>query len=188
MEKERKQSLNTAIASIDHADCHINLIDTPGAADFRGPTLSALAAVETCAIVVNAHNGIEYGTQRMMHHAKSRGLARVLIVNKIDAQGVNLAAVLAQIQATFGKECLPLNLPAGGGTKVVDCFFNTEGTADFGAVDAAHRALVEQVVEVDPDFVDRYLNDGDIDAAELHAPLEQALVSVRVRRKGPRVS
>src|SRR4029450_7872822 len=46
---------------------------------------------------------------------------------------------------------------------------------DFGAVDAAHRALVEQVVEVDAAFVDRYLNDGDVDAAELHAPLEQAL-------------
>ena len=59
--------------------------------------------------------------------------------------------------------------------KVVDCFYNREGTVDFGSVDAAHRALVEQVVEVDADFVDRYLNDGDIDAGELHAPLEQAL-------------
>ena len=54
MEKERKQSLNTVIASIDRpnaseGDCHINLIDTPGAADFRGPTLTALAAVATCA-------------------------------------------------------------------------------------------------------------------------------------------
>src|SRR5262249_3805831 len=74
MEKERKQSLNTVIASIDRGDCHINLIDTPGAQDFRGPTLTALAAVETCAIVVNAHAGIEYGTQRMMHYAKERRL------------------------------------------------------------------------------------------------------------------
>ena len=59
--------------------------------------------------------------------------------------------------------------------KVVDCFYNREGHSDFGSVDAAHRALVEQVVEVDAAFVDRYLNDGDIDAGELHAPLEQAL-------------
>ena len=48
--------------------------------------------------------------------------------------------------------------------KVVDCFYNRDGHSDFGAVDAAHRALVEQVVEVDADFVDRYLNDGDVDA------------------------
>ncbi|HEY9064589.1 MAG TPA: elongation factor G, partial [Burkholderiaceae bacterium] len=83
--------------------------------------------------------------------------------------------LVRQIQETFGKECLPLNLPAAGGTKVVDCFFNTEGEADFSSVEAAHRALVEQVVEVDPDFVERYLNDGDVDPRELHAPLEEAL-------------
>jgi elongation factor G len=68
-----------------------------------------------------------------------------------------------------------VNLPDAAGSAVVDCFYNRAGHSDFGAVDTAHRALVEQVVEVDPDFVDRYLNDGDVDASELHAPLEQAL-------------
>jgi hypothetical protein len=58
---------------------------------------------------------------------------------------------------------------------VVDCFFNRDGHSDFGSVDAAHRALVEQVVDVDEALLDRYLNDGDVDPAELHAPLEQAL-------------
>jgi elongation factor G len=86
-----------------------------------------------------------------------------------------LAELLADLQATFGKECLPLNLPDAGGTRVVDCFYNRDGHSDFGSVDEAHRALVEQVVEVDAVFVDRYLNDGDVDASELHAPLEQAL-------------
>src|SRR5207244_10409225 len=70
---------------------------------------------------------------------------------------------------------LPLNLPAARGTQVVDCFFNPSGEADFSSVELAHRALVEQVVEVDPEFVERYLNDGDVDPSELHAPLEQAL-------------
>jgi elongation factor G len=111
----------------------------------------------------------------MMEYAASRHLDRMIVVNKIDAAGVDLAGLLAQIQATFGKECLPLNLPDAGGTKVVDCFYNREGHSDFGSVDSAHRALVEQVVEVDAAFVDRYLNDGDIDPGELHAPLEQAL-------------
>src|SRR5207244_833645 len=70
---------------------------------------------------------------------------------------------------------LPLNLPAARGTQVVDCFFNPSGEADFSSVELAHRALVEQVVEVDPEFVERYLNEGDVDPSELHAPLEQAL-------------
>ena len=56
---------------------HVNLIDTPGYPDFRGPTLSALAAVETLAIVVDADTGIGYGTRRMMEYAKARNLCRV---------------------------------------------------------------------------------------------------------------
>jgi len=100
---------------------------------------------------------------------------RLIVINKIDAAEVDLPGLLAQIQATFGKECLPINLPDAGATKVVDCFFNREGHSDFGSVDAAHRALVEQVVDVDEALLDRYLNDGDVDPAELHAPLEQAL-------------
>ena len=126
-------------------------------------------------MVVNAATGIEPMTLRMMAYAAERHLARMVIVNKIDTQGVDLAGLLAQIQATFGRECLPLNLPAAGGTQVVDCFFNREGESDIGSVESAHRALVEQVVEVDAAFVDRYLSEGDVDAAELHAPLEQAL-------------
>jgi elongation factor G len=89
-----------------------------------------------------------------------------------------LQALLGQIQATFGRECLPVNLPAARGEAVVDCFYNMaqdSPATDFSSVEQAHRALVEQVVEVDAAFVERYLNDGDVDPQELHAPLEQAL-------------
>ncbi|MEX8493036.1 elongation factor G, partial [Sphaerotilus sp.] len=104
---------------------------------------------------------------------------RMVIVNRIDVPGFDAAVLLAQIQAAFGRECLPLNLPANGGREVVDCWFAPEATpgheADCSSVAAAHRALVEQVVEVDSAFVERYLEEGDVDACELHAPLEQAL-------------
>ena len=175
LERRMQHSLNTSVMHCTHAGTRIHLLDTPGGPDFLGHSLPALEAVETAAVVVNAAVGVEPMARRMMDYAAARHLDRLVIVNRIDTPGVDLAAVLADIQASFGKECLPLNLPADGATRVVDCFFNREGGSDFGSVDAAHRALVEQVVEVDGDFVDRYLNDGDIDAAELHAPLEQAL-------------
>jgi len=175
LEKRMQHSLNASVMHLTHADTRIHFIDTPGGPDFLGQSLPALEAVETAAIVINAGTGIEPMAQRMMDYAASRHLDRLIVVNKIDAAGVDLPGLLAQIQAAFGKECLPLNLPAAGGTKVVDCFYNREGDSDFGSVDAAHRALVEQVVEVDGDFVDRYLNDGDVDPSELHKPLEQAL-------------
>ena len=175
LERRLQHSLNSAVMHTHWQGSRIHFIDTPGAADFIGQTLPALEAVETAAVVISAVTGIEPMAVRLMQQAADRGLDRLLIVNKIDAPGVDLPGLLAQIQATFGKECLPLNLPDAGGTQVVDCFYNRSGHSDFGAVDTAHRALVEQVVEVDAGFVDRYLEDGDIDPAELHAPLEQAL-------------
>ena len=175
LERRAQHSLNASILHLDHAGTRVHVIDTPGLPDFVGQSLPALEAVETAVIVINAAIGIEPMAQRMMEYAASRHLDRVIVVNKIDAQEINLPRLLEQIRATFGKECLPLNLPDDGGARVVDCFYNREGHSDFGAVDAAHRALVEQVVEVDAAFVERYLNDGDVDASELHAPLEQAL-------------
>ncbi|MFT4193772.1 elongation factor G [Ottowia sp.] len=175
LEVKAQHSLQSALMHCEHAGCRIHLIDTPGAPDFIGQSLPALEAVETAAIVINAAAGIEPMARRMMDYAAERQLDRLVIVNRIDAEGADLPALLADIQAAFGKACLPLNLPDAGATKVVDCFYNRDGHSDFGAVADAHRALVEQVVEGDAAFVERYLNEGDVDASELHAPLEQAL-------------
>ncbi|MEZ5607049.1 MAG: elongation factor G [Burkholderiaceae bacterium] len=175
MEVKAQHSLQSSVLHLDHAGCRIHLIDTPGLLDFIGHSLPALEAVETAAIVINATTGIEPMTRRMMEQAAERQLDRLIVVSKIDADGVDLPGLLADIQATFGKACLPLNLPGAGATQVLDCFYNRTGQGDFGTVDDAHRALVEQVVEVDAAFVERYLNEGDVDAGELHAPLEQAL-------------
>lgn len=179
LERKAQHSLNAAIVHFNWRETRVHLIDTPGYADFVGQSMTALEAVDTAAIVVNAQVGIEMMTARMMDWAARRNLCRMIIVNKIEAQGLDLPGLVAQLQAAFGKECLPLNLPANGGTEVIDCFFNPAAPAgheaDFSSVEKAHRALVEQVVEVDPDVVERYLNEGDVDPKELHAPLEQAL-------------
>ena len=176
-EKERKHSIHTAIASIDFGDCHINLIDTAGYADFRGPTLSALSAVETCAVVVNATNGIEHGTRRLMHYARQRGLARMLVINRIDMEGVDLESLIEEIRGEFGNECLPVNLPADRGARVVDCFFAPQGTSDFGDVATAHQRIIDQVVEINERVMGRYLEDGEaaLSPQELHDAFEQCL-------------
>jgi len=175
IEKRMQHSLGASVMHLAHDGVRIHFVDTPGSADFLGQSLPALEAVETAAVVINASTGIEPMAVRMMEYAAARRLDRLIVVNKIDAQGVQLDKLLEEIKTTFGRECLPLNLPLEGGAKVTDCFFCREGESDLGPVDAAHRALVEQVVEVDAAFVDRYLNEGDVDATELHAPLEQAL-------------
>jgi elongation factor G len=177
MEKARQHSLNTAIASTDHGGIHVNLIDTPGFPDFRGPTLSAFSAVETVCVVVNAATGIEYGTRRMMDAAKARQLCRVLVVNKMDAEPARLAALIGELRATFGPECLPINLPARAGTAVVDCFFHPAGDSDVEDVASAHHRIIDQVVEINEEVMGRYLEDGEagLSGQELHDAFEQCL-------------
>ena len=179
LEKQLQHSLKLAVASFDAKTngeaTRIHLLDTPGYPDFLGQSLPALAAVETAAVVINAQNGIEMMTGRFMQWAAKRGLDRLVIVNKIDADNVDLEDLLERIQQTFGKECLPLNLPAADRKKVSDCFFAPSGEADFSSVDEAHRKLVDQVVEVDEKLMEAYLEKGEVTPEELHAPLERAL-------------
>jgi elongation factor G len=182
IERQRGHSLDVGIASIDHGAAgqqhvHVNLIDTPGYPDFRGPALSALAAVETVAIVVDADSGIEYGTRRMMEYAKTRNLCRVLVVNKIDHGDADSARVLEELRETFGPECLPLNLPAEGGKSVIDCFGNTQGNSDLGPVADWHQKIIDQVVEVNETVMEHYLDlgEGGLSGQELHDAFEQCL-------------
>src|SRR5882672_8983444 len=178
-EKQLRHSLKLAVASFDakleDEQIRVHLLDTPGYPDFLGHALPALAGVETAAIVINAQNGIEMMTGRFMQYAQKRGLDRLIIVNKIDAPNVDCEHLLERIQQTFGKECLPLNLPAGNCGKVSDTFFAPSGEADFSSVEEAHRRLIEQVVEVDEKLMETYLEKGEVTPAELHEPLEQAL-------------
>ena len=99
----------------------------------------------------------------------------MIVVNKIDADNVDLAgAARAASRTRFGKECLPINLPAHGGKDVVDCFFNPDGESDFSSVKAAHSALVDQVVEVDEDLMALYLEQGEeLQPEQLHAPVRE---------------
>ncbi len=179
LEKSFRHSLKLAVASFEAPDAdgghRIHLLDTPGYPDFLGHALPALAAVETAAIVVNAQNGIEMMTGRFMQWAAKRGLDRLIIVNRIDAENVDLPGLLDRIQQTFGKECLPLNLPAAKAARVSDCFFAPSGEADFSSVEEAHRKLVDQVVEVDEKLMEAYLEKGEVEPDALHEPLERAL-------------
>ncbi|MDE2407785.1 MAG: GTP-binding protein, partial [Xanthomonadaceae bacterium] len=159
IEKERGHSLDAAIASTDHLassgqQIHLNLIDTPGYPDFRGPALGALAAVETVAIVIDADIGIAHGTRRMLEYAKQRGLCRAIVINKIDHAGADLAALVATLREEFGSEMLPLNLPAEGGSSVIDCYTNSSGDSDLGPVAEWHQKIIDQVVEINENVMD----------------------------------
>nr|VFJ48523.1 MAG: translation elongation factor 2 (EF-2/EF-G) [Candidatus Kentron sp. DK] len=177
-EKEQQRSLNSTLASFDYDGKHINLIDTPGYPDFLGRAITVLPAVETTAVVVEARSGVEMSGRRMMESAAKAALCRMVIVNKIDAEEINLPEVLAQIQETFGSQCLPINLPAGGGNAVVDCFFapSSDKETDFSSVSEVRTQLLEQIVEMDEALMELYLEQGeDLDPAALRDAFGKAL-------------
>lgn len=175
LEKQYQHSLNTAIASLDYEGTHITLIDTPGLTDFRGTTLSAMAATETAAIVINAQAGIELATRRLLRRARQRKLCRMIIINKIDADDIDLEQLINDIREEFGGECLPVNLPAENGTRVRDCFFRAEGQTDILSLPDVHTQIIDQVVEVDEDLMSRYLEQGELSTDELHDAFEKAM-------------
>jgi len=175
-ERELQHSLEPAVCHLAHQDRHINVLDTPGYPDFLPRAVSVLPAVETAVVIVNAQNGIELVTQRMMEAAGERGLGRMIVINKIDAPDTNLEELVNSIRQVFGNECLPMNLPAGGGEKVVDCFFSpSSDTTDFSSVADAHTQIVDQIVEVDESLMEVYLEQGEVTPEQLHDPFEQAL-------------
>lgn len=177
MEQELQHSLDIGITSFNAHGKHVNFLDTPGFPDFLGRSISVLPAVETAVVVINAQAGLEVVTQRMMEAAKRRKLCRAVIVNRIDADGVDLGGLTSEIRDAFGRECLPINLPANGGSQVVDCFFQPGGQAtDFSSVAEAHSQIIDQVVEVDEALMELYLEQGEeLEATQLHDPFEQAL-------------
>ena len=174
LEKTTLHSLRASVLHCDHKGTRIHLIDTPGYPDFLGQAMGALDAAETVAVVVSATNGVELVTRRMMAWASARNLCRMIIVNKIDHEHIDLPLLLEQLQEAFGSEVLPINLPADNGNRVIDCFDHDEGKADFLSVADVHRQVMEQVVEVDDEAMEKYLEEGAVDPTTLHAPLEKA--------------
>ena len=174
-EKHHKHSLVSAVVHLDYGERHINLIDTPGYPDFAGQAYSILPAVETAMVVVNATSGIEMMTRRIMDKAAERKLCRMIVINKIDAENVDLEGLVGQLQESFGPQCLPINLPSGGGAGVIDVFSRAEGRADFSDVHEAHKAIIEQCVEVDEEVAMEYLEGGEVAEDKLHAVFEKAL-------------
>lgn len=176
-EKRLQYSADVAVCHLEHDGAHINLIDTPGSADFAGRALAVLPAAETAIVVINAAAGIELMTRRAMAAAAEMKQARFIVVSHIDSETADLPGLMEQIRESFGRECIPLNLPADGAERVADCYFQPEEAAtDFNSVAGAHTAIVDQVVELDDDLMELYLEQGeDMNPEQLHGAFERAL-------------
>lgn len=181
-EKHHKHSLKSSLVHFIHDRRLFNIIDTPGSGDFMGQAVATLPAVETVLIVIDAAKGIEVTTRRIMKTAAELKMPRMLVINKIDQPGVNLAGLMDEIRTAFGPECLAMNLPIRNNTDVIDVL--DHGTAAGGwdsnliPVGEAHQRIVEQIVEMDEELTGEYFEKGDhLDPMKVHRAFEAALAS-----------
>lgn len=165
--KERRHSTDSTIAYLEHQDKLINLVVTPGMPDYSGPALASLAAVETAIVCISAASGIGVNTRRMFNAAGEMGLARMIVVTRMDAENVDLKALYEGIRETFGATCLPMNLPADGGKRVIDVLSKAEGNADLLDVPHCHTQILDAIVEIDDELMPQYMETGEIPEEKL---------------------
>jgi len=178
-ERERGHSISSAVVYLDYEGRHINVIDTPGYPDFIGPSIMAIPAAEFAMIVVSASSGIETNTRKLYSLAEQVGKPRFVVVNKLDAEDIDLQALVRSIQETFGPQCRCVNLPTRDGQAVVDCLSPTGSGGVQTVMDLAkaHTDLVERIVEADDAMMDSYLAGEQIPAEKLAAGFVKAVAS-----------
>ncbi|AMG10318.1 elongation factor G [Vibrio vulnificus] len=156
----------------------LNIIDTPGLSELLGRSLSVFPAVETSVLVLDPQMPLTQVTDKLFQFAQQQKKCQMIIINKLDNHGNQLEKLLDEIQDHFGSNCLPINLPSADGNKVVDCFFEPQyqQATLLSSVEAAHETLIDQVVEVDEELMELYLEQGsELTPAQLHDPFEEAL-------------
>ena len=183
----RRHSLSMAIAPITLGDERIDLIDTPGVADFVVEVERALAVADVAVVVVSATDGVEVQTEVVWRLAGREGIPRVIVVTKLDRDGAKYDSVLASLRETFGKGVAPVELPIGEGPGfrgIADLLADEaityeEGTARSGSIpeeiaDDEHlvrEQLVEGIVLADDDLMARYLDGDELSMEELEGAL-----------------
>jgi elongation factor G len=181
-EKERKTTIDSSILHCSWQDKEINIIDTPGYPDFISGSIGALSAVETAIIVIAATSGIQVNTQKMWDIASKAGLARVVVITKMDGDNIDFPALLDSIQSAFGEECIPLMLPVGHGPDfkgVVDILNLPDEVPDdvIGDVKDSREKLIEGIVCVCDETMEMYLDGQEIEVEKLHGCFTTAVAS-----------
>ena len=180
-EVKRGGSIQTTLIAITDDGCKLNFLDTPGYDDFRGEVVGALRVVESAAILVDATSGVDVGTERGWGMCESGRLPRLIVINKMDRENADFDRNVADIQATFGRQCVPFQIPVGQ----ADSFQGVISVADPNAavpseladeVESARERLIEAAAESDDELADRYLSGEELTAEEIESALRGAVL------------
>ncbi|WP_343909893.1 elongation factor G-like protein EF-G2 [Nocardioides aquiterrae] len=174
------RSISLAVAALLHQDTKINLIDTPGYADFVGELRAGLRAADCALFVVAANEGVDDGTRSLWRECAAVGMPRAVVITKLDQARADYDGVLRQAQESFGDaaggKVVPLYVPVRSGTDVTGLTGLLRPTPE--AEETGLRGeLIEAVIEESEDetLMDRYVGGEEIAEDVLVADLERAV-------------
>lgn len=184
----QQRSIGLALAPVPHEGVKVNLIDTPGYADFVGELRAGLRAADCALFVIAANEGVDEPTRALWHECDEVGMPRAVVITKLDHARANYANALTAAQAAFGEKVLPLYLPTANGLVGLlsqNQYDYRDGTRTVHPPDdtytvelGEHRGgLIEGIIEESEDesLMERYLGGEPIDEAVLIADLEKAV-------------
>ena len=180
-ERKRGGSVSAAVMNVPWNGAKINVIDTPGYADYRGEVVSGARVADTAVIVVAAQAGVEVGTSQMWNLAERRSLPRVVYISKMDRENADFDGVVANLQERFGRHLVPVCLPVGAESAFSGVVSLLDPNADVPAqvadsVEEARERLVEAVAEIDDDLATKYLEGEEITHDEMVAGVKSGLI------------
>ncbi len=193
-EVKHQISINLSILPCEWQETKINLLDTPGYADFIAEARAAVRVSEGALLVVCAASGVEVGTERTWAYSQEANLPRFIFINKMDRENADFNRTVANIQAKFGARCVPVQLPMGSHNDfqgVIDLLTMksyTGSSAKEGEIPASSQAqaeslrekMVEAIAEVDDTLLEKYLGGGGLSLEELKDGLQRAVADCRI--------
>src|SRR5512136_1000777 len=191
LEVERRMGINLSLLPLQWQGMKLNIIDTPGYADFVGEARSGLRVTEGAIIVICAASGVEVGTEQMWSDAEKGNLPRLIFINKMDRDNADFLSVLKGIQSRLSPRCLPVQLPIGSQKDFQGIIDLVTMKAYIGAdaqeaeipsalreqAEAIREKLVEAAVEIDDELIDKYLEGGAIDNEQIFAAIRKSTIA-----------
>lgn len=188
-EIRRKMTISTAIAPVEWNDHKLNVLDTPGYADFFGEVVQAMRVVDCALLVVDGNGGVQVGTAAVWRQAESDQVPRMVFVNKLERDNADYGRVLTELRSRWGTGVVPLTVPVGAESSfrgVIDLLSEQAILDDKAApgpvpaemadeVAAYREQLLESVAELDDDLLTKYLDGESIGAEEVTAALRQGI-------------
>ena len=190
-EHARTYSISLSMLPVEWAGQRLNIIDTPGYADFIGEVVSGLAAADSALITVDASSGIEAGAELAWDQAEARGLPRFIAVTRMDREHANFEQVLDEVRDRFGVKVVPLAIPIGSADSFEGIVHLASGDARMGAdatagpapddladaIEAAREQLIESIAETDDELLELYLEGEDLPPERVAAVLAAAVAA-----------